>query len=264
MRTQIVRRFAAKKGYSIGKIADEQETLDCISLFKPRGTGHELIRIGGTGDGGYLIPNDLNGIDSCFSPGVFNIADFEEMLASQYQIRSFLADFSVDNPPSSNSMFDFEKKYIGSNIAPNYMGLDEWVKRKVGDGSDKDLILQMDIDGGEFDVLIHASVETLRRFRIMAIEFHDMEMLFDKNALPLISSIMRKIRSVFSVAHIHANNCCGAIRIGDIEVPKMFEVTFLRSDRVMPGSKNPISLPHPLDRRNVPKNPDLLLQKIWY
>ena len=32
----------------------------------------ELVRLGGNNDGGYLLPNDLEGITACFSPGVDN------------------------------------------------------------------------------------------------------------------------------------------------------------------------------------------------
>ena len=50
--------------------------------FKKRGpvkTEHELIRIGGSKDGGYLVPNDLSGIQACFSPGVSDLADFKKI-----------------------------------------------------------------------------------------------------------------------------------------------------------------------------------------
>ncbi len=33
--------------------------------------------MGGENDGGYLVPDDLEGIEYCFSPGVSNIATFE-------------------------------------------------------------------------------------------------------------------------------------------------------------------------------------------
>lgn len=84
------------------------DILDLLSLLKPIKTNHELIRIGGDGDGGYLIPNDLVGIDSCFSPGVSSVADFENDLTKK-GIKCFLADFSVDAPPIKNKLFDFEK-----------------------------------------------------------------------------------------------------------------------------------------------------------
>lgn len=52
-----------------------------LGAVRPKKTNHLLIRIGGEGDGGYLVPDDLGGINSCFSPGVSFVADFELALA---------------------------------------------------------------------------------------------------------------------------------------------------------------------------------------
>lgn len=37
----------------------------------------DLIRLGPNGDGGYLVPDDLTGIEACFSPGVCATSEFE-------------------------------------------------------------------------------------------------------------------------------------------------------------------------------------------
>ena len=53
-----------------------------INKLKPHDLGYALIRVGPANDGGYLIPDILNEIDYCFSPGVGNKTDFEKhMLA---------------------------------------------------------------------------------------------------------------------------------------------------------------------------------------
>jgi len=46
--------------------------------LRPYTTDKELIRLGAEKDGGYLIPNDLAGIEACFSPGVGNEFNFEK------------------------------------------------------------------------------------------------------------------------------------------------------------------------------------------
>jgi hypothetical protein len=40
-----------------------------IALVSPVATDKQLVRFGPGGDGGYLIPNDLQGVEACFSPG---------------------------------------------------------------------------------------------------------------------------------------------------------------------------------------------------
>jgi hypothetical protein len=52
--------------------------------------------------------------------------------------------------------------------------------------SSDDLILQMDIEGAEWHVLLNVSRDTLRRFRIIVIELHDLERLMDKHAFVII------------------------------------------------------------------------------
>jgi hypothetical protein len=92
-----------------------------IQKLRPMDCGKELIRIGGQRDGGYLIPNDLDGIEYCFSPGVNTVSDFENDLADR-GIKSFLADYSVDGPAVLRPEFRFDKKFIGSSDR-GYSGL---------------------------------------------------------------------------------------------------------------------------------------------
>ncbi len=83
-----------------------------IRRLRPLDCGKELIRIGGEGDGGYLVPNDLEGIEYCFSPGVSTTSDFENTLADLH-IKSFLADYSVASPPVVRPEMVFDKKFLG-------------------------------------------------------------------------------------------------------------------------------------------------------
>ena len=53
------------------------ELKELIKALRPVKTKFDLIRIGGANDGGYLIPDDLEGIAACFSPGVADTASFE-------------------------------------------------------------------------------------------------------------------------------------------------------------------------------------------
>ncbi len=142
-----------------------------------------LIRLGADGDGGYLVPDDLADVAACFSPGVDNRATFESALIER-GIPCFLADRSVDGPPFEHAMIDFERKFVGAVDDDGTLTVDRWVAEHAPGNSD--LILQMDIEGAEWMVLLNCSPETLRRFRIIVMEAHDLERLIDKHAFPII------------------------------------------------------------------------------
>jgi hypothetical protein len=228
--------------------------------LRPLKTDHPLIRLGGAGDGGYLVPDDFNGLAACFSPGVSEIADFELALANR-GIPCFLADYSVDAPPVPHPLFHFEKKFLGSEDNEIFTTMASWVERHApGSG---DLLLQMDIEGSEYAV-IHAMPEALlQRFRLMVIEFHDADQIFSKAGCELLRLTFEKLASHFDVVHIHPNNCGKIIERDGFSVPRLLEITFLRKDRVTTRSPA-TTFPHPLDKANVSTRPDIALPSCWW
>ena len=236
------------------------ELLYFIKKVRPVTTKHELIRIGGQGDGGYLIPNDLEGIKACFSPGVNNTADFEQSMAD-LGIPSFMADYSVDGSPISNPLFDFEKKFLGDKNDIQYMTLENWVSRKAP--KEGDLILQMDIEGGEYPTIAAAPLDVLRRFRVIVIEFHRLRRLRGQAYYQMISAAFDKLSKEFYIVHIHPNNYSRVGVYRGVPIPGVMEFTFLRKDRVskfVPTN----NFPHALDKANVTFKPDTVLPECWY
>lgn len=244
----------------ISKTTPYSDIVALLSSLKPIKTNHELIRVGGDGDGGYLIPDDLVGIDTCFSPGVSNTSDFENDLAER-GVKCFLADFSVDSPPIDNPLFDFEKKYLGINNDETFITLESWIKQKAP--NKRELILQMDIEGSEYPVILQTSDDTLSKFRILVIEFHGLGSIFSKEGYELMRLTFSKLLNNFDIVHIHPNNYCGSAKYKDLDIPRVMEFTFLRKDRITHRSpaKN---FPHPLDRKNVPIHPDIHLPSCWF
>jgi hypothetical protein len=105
--------------------------------------------------------------------------------------------------------------------------------------------------------------DLLAQFRIMVIEFHSLDRLFNPPAFNLHKHCFAKLTSQFVVAHIHPNNCCGSVTMGPIEIPRVMEVTFYNKKRVANPSVRK-DFPHPLDRDNVPSKIALVLPKCWY
>lgn len=222
-------------------------------------TNYELIRIGGDGDGGYLVPNDFENIDTCFSPGVSDIANFENDL-TKIGIKCFMADYSVEKPPIENKLFDFEKKFLGAINDHQYMTLENWVKEKAPDK--KDLILQMDIEHSEYSVIYETPIEILKKFKIMVIEFHGLDSIFNPFGFDLIDLTFKKLLKHHEIVHIHPNNCFAPIKFKNILIPPTMEITFLRKDRITMANKIS-TFPHKLDRPCVPNNPNYTLPECW-
>jgi hypothetical protein len=258
---ELVKKWLFACGFNVTRQTKSEEVLALIRKLRPQDCGKELIRIGADRDGGYLIPNDLAGIEYCFSPGVSTRSHFEDHLAN-LKIRSFLADYSVAAPPVSRPEFTFDKKYLGANDRDNFFTLATW-KNKYLEGYTGDLLLQMDIEGFEYEVILSTPPELLNQFRIIVIEAHSLDKLFDRFAFGLISTCFDKLLQFFHVVHIHPNNCCGVVRKGDIEVPRMVEITFLNRNRV--SQVRPATVfPHELDRDNVAELETLRLPGCWY
>jgi hypothetical protein len=232
-----------------------------FSRLSPANTDRGLIRLGNRNDGGYLIPDDLAGVRACFSPGVSTMADFELGL-SQRGIRCFLADYSVESAPVSNDLISFEKRFLGALDDSVYMTLASWLNRHA-EPDDNDLILQMDIEGGEYDVLIGTSIDILRRFRIIVIEFHFLYELFSPAGFKLIDAAFAKLLKSFKIVHIHPNNSTEPLTFRDLVVPPVMEVTFLRSDRISEATPSRV-FPHQLDAPCCAWRQDYPVPPCWY
>lgn len=257
----LIRNVFLSRGYFVSNTSKDNEVRDLLQSLTPYETDKELIRIGGEGDGGYLVPDDLGGIEYCFSPGVARTANFECDLANR-GIRSFLADYSVDGPPVESDMFHFEKKYLGAVNNEVFMTLETWIEMSLPDHGG-DLILQMDIEGSEYDVLAQTPDTVWRRFRIVVVEFHGLHTMFNRYGLKFFSFCFQKMLRNFDIVHIHPNNVAISARRGRLAIPGVMEITFLRKDRVG-WRKRSTAFPHPLDCPSFPGKRDPVLPECWY
>lgn len=255
------RKFLFKVSARLSGDTRELDLVDLLKRLHPVTTLNPLIRVGGEGDGGYLIPNNLEMIARCFSPGVAYTSSFESELAGR-GIPSSLADYSVDYSNSIGGLISFDKKFIGVANSRKFMTLESWVMRDSPEDN-SDLLLQMDIEKYEYPVMLRTPSEILRRFRIMVIEFHSLDALTKSKTFSYIKSVFEKILEDFLVVHIHPNNCRSPIQIGDILIPPVMEFTFFRKDVAnLTGNAN--EFPHPLDRKNIEALPDVVLPEAWY
>ena len=248
---------------SVSKPVSRENLVSLIQRVSPVSSPYPLVRIGGSSDGGYLLPDDLKEVSACFSPGVALTATFEIGMAER-SIPSYMVDYSVDGPPLANEMFHFEKLFLAAHTdGIKFIRLEDWVEANVSDA--KDLILQMDIEGSEWPVLLDTPDQILKRFRIMVIEFHNLEeMMTSTLGVEMFSTVLDKLFRNFKIVHLHANNAAGVHRYKGQMIPRVLELTFLRSDRFSLSTERFATLlPHPLDQPNMPNKKEIVLSEPW-
>jgi hypothetical protein len=255
----LVRALSTINAYPTG-LTDEREVLALLKNLPPLTTDRKLIRFGPSGDGGYLVPDDLEGIEACFSPGVDKSVGFEKSCAAR-GMKVFMADKSVGELSQAHGLFSFTKKYIGSKTNDDFMTLDDWVSSSFPQ-SHGDLMLQIDIEGYEYEAFLSMSDALMRRFRIIVAEFHSLEMLWSRPFFRLAATAFEKILQTHACVHIHPNNCFSTVTNKHLAIPPITEFTFLRRDRVKNASFAH-DFPHPLDSDNVPR-PPVPLPECWY
>lgn len=239
---------------------DKSEVEALLRTLYPVATETPLIRLGPSGDGGYLVPDDLLGIEACFSPGVDRISGFEKDCADR-GMQVFMADRSVERPAEMHDAFHFVRKHVGATSDDDTMTMDRWVEASLPE-SKNDLLLQIDIEGSEYEVFLNASDELMQRFRVIVAECHALDMLFSGPFFGIASRAFDKILKTHVCVHIHPNNCCGSVKVRGVEIPRLAEFTFIRSDRLR-GRTFVESFPHPLDFDNTDQ-PHMVLPRSLY
>jgi hypothetical protein len=234
--------------------------VDLILRLRPRPSTRKLVRLGPLGDGGYLVPEDFDGISACFSPGVSYTSGFE-VACAELGMHVFLADHSVDGPVVENERFMFTKKHVAATSSEDFMTMDSWVDEMLPE-SDSDLLLQMDIEGAEYEVFLNMSETLWQRFRIIVVEFHGLEMLWSQPFFLVAARVFENLLQRHTCVHLHPNNAFECFKYNGLEIPRIMEFTFLRNDRIG-VIEAADKFPHPLDCDNT-QNPTLPLPSCWF
>ena len=250
---------ATRAGFTWRKSASAARVENFLRLFTPEVIDQPLIRVGSKHDGGYLIPDDLDGIGYVISPGVGPVVDFDADMAAR-GIDVVMLDASVKGPPLQHQRFHFKPLFLDSYVSATTTTIDAEVAALP---PDVDLLLEMDIEGSEWKVIHSMSEAAQRRFRIMAIEFHPLTEAAHKWRLPDFESGIRKLLTTHRIVHVHLNNASSAVRLGGHRVADAIEVTLHRRDSSAAHPGEQVTLPHPLDTANLPILLDHKPPRIW-
>lgn len=235
------------KYWSMGR-SGKSTTDELVATWKkltPVSTNLELVRIGPRGDGGYLVPVDYMEVDAVFSPGVSDESGFELQMAN-LGIECFLADASVSGPAEKHPLINFEPKFLGAENHGQFITLENWI---ASHGKSADLkLLQMDIEGYEWEVLDQTPITVIETFKIIVIELHDLNRLVNGEFRERASRVLSKLLSTHEVLHVHGNNNSPSLHIRKSRIPQVVEVTLHHKEGIeVLGSR---VAAHELDSKN--------------
>jgi hypothetical protein len=261
MQTPALSRYTLfSQGIFVDPMSPNGRLQALANKLHPQVSNFPLVRMGSNADGGYLVPDDLNQINACFSPGVDTFATFETDLLKR-GIGSHLADYSVDKVPDGLEALSFTPKFVGANSIDHFISLQDWVEEYEPNSPNDSLLLQMDVEGAEYETILACPTNILSKFRIMVIEFHSIESWGHSDFLNIADASFSKILKTHFVVHSHPNNAMGLVDMNGFIAPRIFELTLLSRTRSAPGGL--ATTPHPLDYPNVSNMPNLNWNQCW-
>lgn len=227
-------------------------------MLRPAKIVPELVRIGGSQDGSYLVPDIDIEFDGVISPGVGGSFSFETAIVGE-KTKVLLIDGTVEKPNGLPNNFVFLRKMLGvsNRDVIDVVSLESLIEEYFLNSNS--LVLQMDIEGGEYEVLDSVTEKDLSPFALVLVEFHQLQMLdFDERWNQKMSISISKLKKDFLIIHTHPNNAGGFFLRRFKKLPKVVETTWVRKSLV--GEVHgQAKLPHPLDRRN-----DTLIEDLSY
>lgn len=210
-------------------LAIRENALRILRLLKPcDAIEGDMIRVGRDYDGGYIMLD--KGLDhvNAYSLGIGDDVSWDLQMAYRGCV-VFQYDHTIERLPIEHENFRWSKIPIGRSEVPsdNIKTIAELIDNN-SHGSNNDLILKMDIEGGEWFALEEVRSEILVQFSQIVIEFHWLTNLHDVNLLRRFICVLEKLNLTHQVVHVHANNYSSIAYIEGVIMPDSLEVTYVR------------------------------------
>ena len=235
---------------------NQQNILRLLRMLRTSSASCPKIRVGASGDGGYVVNDDLSELDGVVSIGIGTDVSFDLALAEQ-GVPIFQYDHTVERPPVEHARFVFRKLEWARNDSGTTRSLDAMITENQL-AARRNLLLKFDVEGAEWDAIHSVTPATLSLFRIIVAEFHWLERIADPNHFEVMWQVFSKLTAQHVPTHLHANNYGGVVLVEGVILPRLLEITLLRRDRAQfVAESHPV--PTMLDYRNNPEIPELVL-----
>ena len=132
-------------------------------------------------------------------------------------------DHTIKALPFTNPKFHWKKIGVTYKKENNTnMKTFNEILEENGHTNEKDMILKIDIEGGEWSILKEINKEILLQFKYIVIEFH-----FANKDISLYQEVFQKLNQTHQIFHLHCNNCCPIINIDGYNFCSALEASFI-------------------------------------
>ncbi|SEN63920.1 Methyltransferase FkbM domain-containing protein [Sphingomonas gellani] len=220
-------------------------------------TGIGKVRLGRSADGGYICPDDFEGLDTAFSFGINDDISWDRDVAGRgLTVHQF--DHTVTDPAPDDPRMVFQAKRIDRVSGPDTQSLGDLIRQHDKGAERPNLLLKMDIENSEWEVFDATSEEDLSRLAWIVCELHYFQGLAERDHRELVDRCLEKVGRHFTVVHVHSNVWGGYSSFANTVVPNVIEVTFVNralydviwTHELFPG---------PVDQSCDPDQPDFYL-----
>lgn len=235
--------------------------------FLAPSVGFDLIRLGSTHDGGYVVDKksilDSDALislgisadwsfDQAFlklNPGV-PVHGYDHTVSEKFFKRGFRKSVKRFFSLRSNFSEVMECYRLLKSYQDFFQGKNLHFQQRVHNRHDldcdatfheiiqridsKNIFLKIDIEGSEYRI-IDEVLQYSSKIIAIAIEFHDTEPL-----RLVFCDAVQKLLKEFEIVHIHGNNCSP---LGADGLPEALEITFVRKSAAMTNAKKQTELP---------------------
>lgn len=229
------------------------ELQDLLKIGKAK--GQELVRIGSSHDGGYIMLDDFSG-GIAYSFGIANEVSWDSDMTSRgYDV--FMYDHTIDGLPEEKPHFHWSKLGIADGVTRDdrLKTLEELISRNGHEGK-RDMILKMDVEGAEWGFLESVKPETLSQFSQITFEIHS---IINPSNPELLLNGLRKLNNTHQLVHLHANNLSCYITAGGKTFCNDLEASYVLRSKYTFVPDYDVNLPLKLDTPNEPESPELEL-----
>jgi len=194
---------------------------DFFNALRPYNVFHPKVRLGPPEDGGYVVNEIMLDKSTCLMTyGVGGDMRYEIDYCGRYQKNAYLFDHTIAPGAWKEGRLIFTPEGLG--FGPRCKDVFEHYSDLNLSG---DILLKIDIEGGEYDYFFKTDVAGLSTFTTgILLEIHTTSAPKCRDAFV---GIMERLLQYYMVTHIHGNNHDLCWEFQGYPIPNAFELTLI-------------------------------------